>query len=142
MLLGRKKLTVPLSFRFAESDDNKKDLPPLIFRGNETTTTTSSQATSIGPTQQKKRLIEEISAEQAAVHAASHSKNERLQCTTPVHSVAVKEPDSKHPKQRVFVKVTLPGVSSANQVDLEVSKVSAVVHLHCVSWYVVYAYTV
>ena len=37
--------------------------------------------------------------------------------------MTVKEPDSKHPAQRVLVKTILPGVSSANQVDLEVSKV-------------------
>ena len=42
----------------------------------------------------------------------------------PEHSVTVKEPDSKHPARRVLVKTTLPGVSSANQVDLEISKVS------------------
>lgn len=43
----------------------------------------------------------------------------------PAHSVVVKEPDSKHPGHRVVVKVTLPGVTSAHQVDLEVSMVGS-----------------
>lgn len=119
---------MPLTFHFAESDDNK-DLPPLIFRTNGTTSTTSR-----GSSQLRRRLIEEITpAKQTVFYAQSQegpttsceesqSKTERL--CVPDHSISVKEPDSKHQMRRVLVKVTLPGVSSANEVDLEVSKVS------------------
>ena len=41
----------------------------------------------------------------------------------PAHSLVVKDPDGNHPRRRVLVKVTLPGVTSADQVDLEVAKV-------------------
>lgn len=122
------------SFHLAESDD-KKDLPPLIFRTKGTTSTSSH-----GSSQPRRRLIEEITpAKQtvsspaesqskserlttAASHEESHSKMERF--CVPDHSISVKEPDSKHQTRRVLVKVSLPGVSSANEVDLEVSKVS------------------
>ena len=117
-MLEKPIFALPL-FRLVESDD-QKDLPPLVFRANDSAAT--SQATSNGLTQPKKRLIEEISLEQAPTNAKAHSKSERL--CIPAYTLAVKHPDSKHPKQRIFIKVTLPGVSSADQVDLEVSKVS------------------
>ena len=113
---------MPLSLHLSESDD-KGDLPPLIFRTNGTTSTNSN-----GSRRPRRQLIEEISpAKQEAYREESRSsKSERL--CVPDHSVTVKEADSKHPSQRVLVKVTVPGVSSANQVDLEVSKVNTCIY--------------
>lgn len=71
--------------------------------------------------QRTKSEIAPASCGGSRTHTRSN-KSERL--CVPDHSVSVKEPDSKHPMRRVLVKVTLPGVSSANQVDLEVSKVN------------------
>ena len=71
--------------------------------------------------QRTKSEIAPASCGGSRTHTRSN-KSERL--CVPDHSVSVKEPDSKHPTRRVLVKVTLPGVSSANQVDLEVSKVN------------------
>ena len=70
----------------------------------------------------QKRLIEEISSEQAASYTESHGGGGKV--CIPAHSVVVREPDSKHPRRRVLVKVMLPGVTSVDKVDLEVSKVS------------------
>ena len=134
------------SLHLLESE-SKGDLPPLIFRTNGTTSPSGSS----GSTQPRRRLIEEITpAKQKASsattksqeterdrpaastgekesHTCSSSKSERL--CVPEHSVTVKEPDSKHPGRRVLVKTILPGVSSANQVDLEVSKVRLLIIL-------------
>ena len=49
------------------------------------------------------------------------------QLPTPAHSMVVKEPDGKYPVRTIVVKVTLPGVTSADQVDLEVSEVGVCV---------------
>ena len=105
--------------KFSAKSDNRDDLPPLIIRSKDTCTSDRSQ-----PGQPKKPLIEEISAKQAASCAPELPQGKSEKLTIPTHSVSVKEPDSKHPTQRVLVKVALPGVSSVDQVDLEVSKVS------------------
>ena len=95
-------------------------LPSLIIRSDTKTGDQSASSRSIGTTQNGKRLIEEISSEQVASFTG---KEGGKQCV-PAHSFVIKDPDDNHPRRRVVVKVTLPGVTSADQVDLEVAKVS------------------
>ena len=69
-------------------------------------------------------MIEEISSQQAASSSCAKESGggEEALCA-PGHSVIVREADGKNPTRRVVVKVSLPGVTSASQVDLEVAKV-------------------
>ena len=87
----------------SHADDSK--LPPLKLSSAEQKTTAKSA-----------NLIEELSSEAAASVDSSG-------VTIPEHSVSLKEADLKHPT-RVSIKVTLPGVKSVGEVDLEISKVT------------------
>ena len=107
--------------------DPSSPLPPLILRADKSKQPPATNGTDKSTTQTK-QLIEVISSEQPspAVDTASNGgggAKEKGQLPTPAHSMLVKEPDGKYPGRRVVVKVTLPGVTAADQVDLEVSEV-------------------
>ena len=87
----------------SHADDSK--LPPLKLSSAEQETTAKSA-----------NLIEELSSEAAASVDSSG-------VTIPEHSVYLKEADLKHPT-RVSIKVTLSGVKSVGDIDLEISKVN------------------
>ena len=89
----------------SHADDSK--LPPLKLSSAETQQKSAAKSA---------KLIEELASEAAA-------SVDSTGLIVPEHSVRLKEADSRHPV-RVGVKVTLPGVKSVGEVDLEISKVS------------------
>ena len=105
-------------------------LPPLIFKSDKTTKLSPSDTSSAEKGRRSKPLIEEISSEQAASYDEESTDGGKTLCV-PAHSVTVSEPDGKSPRRRVVVKVSLPGVTSANEVDLEVAKVSIIIIVFC-----------
>lgn len=89
------------------TEDSKDDskLPPLKLSSAETQQKSAAKSA---------KLIEELASEAAA-------SVDSTGLIVPEHSVRLKEADSRHPV-RVGVKVTLPGVKSVGEVDLEISK--------------------
>lgn len=71
--------------------------------------------------QGKKKLVEELNSKPVA--SSKNESNGLKMCATPEHSIFIREADDKHPERRVCVKITLPGVKSVGEVELEVSKV-------------------
>ena len=75
--------------------------------------------------QGKKKLIEELNSRTDT--SLNTESNGVITARTPEHSIVIREPDSKHSERRVYVRVTLPGVKSVREVELEVSEVQYVI---------------
>lgn len=105
------------------------DLPPLKLRPDppvhpSTVKHPLSPTHDSLPNTQSNKLIQEISTE-----SNTRYKGESTKVCVPEHTICVKEVDEKQ-GERVCASVSLPGVASVREIELDVSKVS--ITYHCV----------